>query len=733
MKTEQYSNYWLDDDLLADDELDSKEESQVLRLARLATARRAIGNFVSIMSGKNIPVKFSSGKSSYTDGKEVVISADDNPAKFDAMVGLALHEGSHILLSNFEFLEVLGKYKKYNGYTPQHWMGNTFKPDVFEHMFMPELAATLPTAPKFVERGEAAAQMIAYIWDIMNILEDRRIDQYVYRNAGGYRPYYRALYDKYFFTAEVGKNLKFNPKWREITIENYLDRMLYVFHPAAQPDAMPGLEALLKLVDIQNIDRVAPDNDPRVLENMPAWKTSCSFLDMPILWQEANKIFAHILRFVALAEQNKKEEVDGTPDGEGDGQSTGESKQSTPNLNPLLESLPNLDGAPSSPSEMTPTGVEPSPRKNPIKYNEPRAKNEKKELKKMMNGELSKKKVTKAELAAIDAFEESKADLVDIAGHGVPFGRCMVTRKMNESLFKQDWFIFSRYGWDSGRTCPYTEQAITAGKRIGQILVHRLQVRNDPLLTKQTRLPQGGLDRRLLAQLGMDITSVFQKSRVDQHRPAMLHLTIDASGSMSGKKWQKVRTIAVAIGYVASKMRNVDAVISIRGGSEIPVVHVVYDSRVDHFNKCLKFMRILEPAGGTPEGLCFKATLDLITECADTHDVYFINFSDGEPSFAYDKKSMPVKDKSDRDWFDYGGETAHKHTRAMINQIKEKGVKVLSYFISEDMGGNYTQYRTHYGKEAFKKMYGEDAVFVNVENATEVLRTLNKLLLTRGT
>jgi len=309
----------------------------------------------------------------------------------------------------------------------------------------------------------------------------------------------------------------------------------------------------------------------------------------------------------------------------------------------------------------------------------------------------------------------------------------MVTRKMNESLFKQDWFIFSRYGWDSGRTSQYTEQAIAAGKRIGQILVHRLQVRNDPLLTKQTRLPQGGLDRRLLAQLGMDITSVFQKSRVDQHRPAMLHLTIDASGSMGGKKWQKVRTIAVAIGYVASKMRNVDAVISIRGGSEIPVVHVVYDSRVDHFNKCLKFMRILEPAGGTPEGLCFKATLDLITECADTHDVYFINFSDGEPSFAYDKKSMPVKDKSDRDWFDYGGETAHKHTRAMVNQIKEKGVKVLSYFISEDMGGNYSQYRSNIGKEVFKKMYGEDAVFCSVENATEVLRTLNKLLLTRGT
>jgi hypothetical protein len=92
---------------------------------------------------------------------------------------------------------------------------------------------------------------------------------------------------------------------------------------------------------------------------------------------------------------------------------------------------------------------------------------------------------------------------------------------------------------------------------------------------------------------------------------------------------------------------------------------------------------------------------------------------------------MPVKGTSDRDWFDYGGEVAQKHTRAMVNQIKEKGVKVLSYFISEESGGNYSQYRSHVGKEAFKKMYGEDAVFCSVENATEVLRTLNKLLTTR--
>jgi hypothetical protein len=71
----------------------------------------------------------------------------------------------------------------------------------------------------------------------------------------------------------------------------------------------------------------------------------------------------------------------------------------------------------------------------------------------------------------------------------------------------------------------------------------------------------------------------------------------------------------------------------------------------------------------------------------------------------------------------YFGEFAAKHTRTMVNYIRERGVKILSYYISD--------YTTH--SSAFKYMYGEDAAFINVNNVTEVLRTLNKLLLHRGT
>ena len=74
----------------------------------LASYRRSIANFVNIVTGRNdIKVNFKSGDDSYTDGKKVVISSNIKERNFDSTVGLALHEGSHILLSDFEFLRNL--------------------------------------------------------------------------------------------------------------------------------------------------------------------------------------------------------------------------------------------------------------------------------------------------------------------------------------------------------------------------------------------------------------------------------------------------------------------------------------------------------------------------------------------------------------------------------------------------------------------------------------------------
>ena len=77
-------------------------------LVALAGYKRAISNFVSIVTGESdIKVTFNTHGDSYTDGKSVVISSKLDDKLFDSAVGLALHEGSHIKLSDFDFLRNL--------------------------------------------------------------------------------------------------------------------------------------------------------------------------------------------------------------------------------------------------------------------------------------------------------------------------------------------------------------------------------------------------------------------------------------------------------------------------------------------------------------------------------------------------------------------------------------------------------------------------------------------------
>jgi hypothetical protein len=732
----QHSNYWLDNSVWDDDDtlaLDEKD-TDISRLFRLAAIRRGIANFVQIMTNKNIPVEFSSGRQSYTDGQMVVISADENPSKFDSMVGLALHEASHIMLSDFAFLTEVQSLRNsvQGGYFPHTFgkIGNMKGTAVFDAIFPAPLAKLVHMDNNFADDTYGrnvsyedrnlwsirVVKMIDDIKEIMNILEDRRIDKYVYGTASGYRPYYDALYAKYFYTEEIGKNLKYNPEWREPTVENYINRLLFAFHPDSEPTALAGLDVLMKMMDLPNIDRVG--YTPMDTDGIPLRHKTLSFENMPVLWQEACTLYAYILKFAALnAERKAEQRIELVEVGE---------------LSNALNELPNLDGMPTAPADMQPTEVPFNPKGKAGSFNEKKGSKEVQAAKDVMEGNAKKKKMSVSDAEAVKSIEQAAADIVDIQGEGVPFGKCIVTRKITEAMLNQEWFVFGR-SYMSSFTSAAVDNAVAAGKRMGAILVQRLQVRNDPLVTKQTRLMNGGIDRRLLSQLGMDIESVFHKNRVDQHRPAMLHLTIDASGSMSGQKWEKVVTVAVALAHVGAKMRNVDTVISLRGGAEIPMVSVLYDSRKDQLSTFMRYIRKVGPAGSTPEGLCYKATMDLILENNKTHDVYFINFSDGEPSFSYRKTGiMGKKSKSDGyydTYFSYGGDVAHAHTRKQMQTLRDHGVKVLSYFISDSDRRYY--YNTS-AMSAFRKMYGEDASFVDVKNATEVVRTLNKLLLARG-
>ena len=193
-------------------------------LVALAGYKRAISNFVNIVTGQYIPVVFNSKDESYTDGNKVVIGSNIDDKKFDVAVGLALHEGSHIKLSDFNLLKNL------------------------EISIPAELyvLAEKVNVSKF--------QVISTVKNLLNYIEDRRIDSFIFRTSPGYKGYYHSMYDKYFYSKNVDKGL-LSSEFRTETIDSYMFRIINLHNKNRQLGSLKGLKSIYESIDLPHIMR----------------------------------------------------------------------------------------------------------------------------------------------------------------------------------------------------------------------------------------------------------------------------------------------------------------------------------------------------------------------------------------------------------------------------------------------------------------------------------------------
>ena len=181
-KKNNYSSFWLDNDwdnrktsIFDEEDTNVKPKKD---LVALAGYRRAISNFVTIVTGESdIKVNFNSNDQSYTDGKVVTIGAKLDDKLFDPSVGLALHEGSHIKLSDFQWLKNL------------------------------EFEIPQETFDLGYKKGYSRYEVLTHVKNFLNYVEDRRIDNYVFKTSPGYKGYYHSMYEKYFYSKVVDKAL----------------------------------------------------------------------------------------------------------------------------------------------------------------------------------------------------------------------------------------------------------------------------------------------------------------------------------------------------------------------------------------------------------------------------------------------------------------------------------------------------------------------------------------------
>jgi hypothetical protein len=679
----------------------STKELATKNLYKLAAHRRAIANFVSIVTGQSIPVKFSTKGDSYTDGKVVTISANiAEPKEFDPAVGLALHEGSHIKLSNFDLLRDL---------------------DIAIHRIV---GAEEYKRLDEVSKTKGVTYFIGVVKDLLNYVEDRRIDNFIYKSAPGYRDYYRSMYDKYFNDPAIDKGMQ-SDEFAEETFEAYMFRLINLHSKFSRPNILKRMPEIARVIKLNEISRLRTTED--------ALKVAI----------EVYAILIEAIDPLTQPQQNGK--------GQGQGGGEGENEAGEDDIDVQIDDSDDEgEGDSDGNADMSGDGNEPAEDgkgmsgkitvkvgKNGKPTDKPadgrlsqrqmdiiRKKIEKQ--KEFLRGNIKKSKVSQTESKQLQSIEEAGAEMKVVAqdyyGNGGSFKgiECVVVKKMTRTLMEQESFPLTSKRYRSGNEDTLYDQyskEVAEGVRIGTLLGKKMQVRGESRETIFNRQLVGKMDKRMVSSLGYGNEHVFFTREIDSFKKANLHISVDASGSMGGDKWRKTMINVVALAKAVDMIPNLNIQISFRTTTgELPYIVLAYDSRVDKFIKVKQLFGYLGASGTTPEGLCFEAIMKQMVGSNSDVDSYFLNISDGEPYFH--GKGMS-----------YQGSGAAKHTRKMMKSIEGMGIKVMSYYVTDS---NY-EVDEHSSSSAkiFKECYGPAASYINVTNVNEVARTMNRLFMSK--
>jgi hypothetical protein len=684
------SSFWMDDNYGRKSSIFDSwgEEEEVKKpsvdVIALAAYRRSISNFVNIVTGRNdINVRFASGDS-YTDGKNVTISSNIKEKSFDATVGLALHEGSHILLSDFEFLKKL------------------------------EYSINNEVYLKAEKKGYKKREVVTHLKNLLNYVEDRRIDNYIFTTSPGYKGYYHSMYKTYFHSNIIDKGLK-SDEYTSNDWESFMFRIINMTNANRRLDAIDGLTEIYNLLFVKNHPSTINSTEDAFKIAIKVYEIILNKLNDGV--EETNE-FGEVSTKPASgsSDDNDEKNSEGGSGGSGEGESKELSDEEFEGLKKSVEGGEVGRGHGSG---------------SDIVLSEAQKKQLEKAFDKQkdfVEGNPKKTKLAKKYANEIKSVEESGMTLEEVGGKelgeinwrtdkmGSGKTHCIVIERITDSLLENNLCQVLRkscYGSDGG------SRLVVEGIRLGTMLGKKLKVRNESRDTKWTRKDSGRIDKRLIAELGFGNERVFSTTFTDSYADAHLHISIDASGSMSGDKWDNTIKSSVAICKAASMIEGLTVDVSFRytswgnnRGEEKPAILIAYDSRKNKMSHIKKYWKYLRVCGTTPEGLCYQAIMDKISIGSREKDSFFLNFSDGMPMFS----NGDIR---------YYHDEALNHTKKMVKEIRGKGVKVLSYYI----GGEYER-ESNMGD--FKKMYGKDAKFIDVNSVSALAKTMNKKFLEKN-
>src|SRR5210317_1987256 len=409
------SSYWLqdweDDDIIVDTMSDVEKKSH--DLYKLSASKRAISNFVNIVTNDQIPVKFNTRGDSYTDGKSVVIGSNIvEPKDFDIAVGLALHEGSHIKLTNFDHLR-----------------------DIYN------------LVPDYVKDGaikKGVHNVISVIKDIWNVVEDRRIDRFVSDSAPGYRDYYRAMYDKYFNDKLIDKAL-LSDEHTEESVESYMFRIINIHNKNTDLSVLKGLKEIYKVIGLGTISRLKTSKDSFdvalkvfqiILSNLPSYEGESDSGQGEDNQSNEGSEGSGGSNDSRDMNDDEFDQLSDYLDGKVDSMSSDDSQQPTGGgMN--VENMPNdVSG---TPSDSNSNGTESDEKVKLTDRQKDLLKKKIQKQKDFMDGDIRKKTISKKDNQNLDAIDESGSEVTNVGqnleqgwGRVTKGTQCIVVKKLTQ-------------------------------------------------------------------------------------------------------------------------------------------------------------------------------------------------------------------------------------------------------------------------------------------------------------
>ena len=295
---------------------------------------------------------------------------------------------------------------------------------------------------------------------------DRRIDNYVFTNAPGYREYYMSLYAKYFRTKEIGKTLK-SDEYREENIESYSVRVINLLNEDRDLDALNGLRDIVKVLDLNNITRLKSSFDAlsvavditEIIFNNINWDNEIEQTKNNPSTSDASDTSFNNTDYNDPPENKENDKSDNSDDNKEDKGNSSENSDDDDNNQQQSSSASSPSGNNSDDSENSNDSdsdeKDANDNKNKLsKTLKKRVENQLKKQKDFMEGNLKKKSASKKDQEAMKA-EQSGSEIVQV-GTDVHTGNyykarsidCIIVKNLTNEVIDSNEFPMKYYNRD---------------------------------------------------------------------------------------------------------------------------------------------------------------------------------------------------------------------------------------------------------------------------------------------